>query len=123
MTGHPLTVNALAFDEYQQLTNVTAIYPEAGTGSAQALAYVSLGLVGEAGEIANKVKKVLRDSDGKLSEETRLALLGELGDVHWYLARLATELGASSGLVAQENLNKLLDRKERGVLKGSGDTR
>jgi NTP pyrophosphatase (non-canonical NTP hydrolase) len=97
--------------------------PEAGSGSAGALAYVTLGLVGEAGEIANKVKKVLRDSEGVVSDEIRETLVGELGDVMWYVARLATELQTSSGLVAQENLNKLLDRKERGVLKGSGDTR
>jgi NTP pyrophosphatase (non-canonical NTP hydrolase) len=120
---HPLTTSALSFDEYQQLTAVTAIYPEAGSGSAGALAYVTLGLVGEAGEIANKVKKVLRDSEGVVSDEIRETLVGELGDVMWYVARLATELQTSSGLVAQENLNKLLDRKERGVLKGSGDTR
>jgi Predicted pyrophosphatase len=121
--SHPLTTNAISFDEYQQLTSVTAIYPEAGTGSAQALAYVALGLVGEAGEVANKVKKVLRDADGVVSDEIREALVGELGDVMWYLARLATELKTSSGNVAQENLNKLLDRKDRGVLGGSGDQR
>jgi hypothetical protein len=93
---HPLTTSALSFDEYQQLTAVTAIYPEAGSGSAGALAYVTLGLVGEAGEV---------------------------GDVTWYLARLATELQVSLGDVGQKNLDKLLDRKDRGVLQGSGDTR
>ena len=121
--SHLLTTNAITFDDYQQLTATTAIYPEAGSGSAQALAYVALGLVGEAGEVANKVKKVLRDSNGEVSDEVREALVGELGDVMWYLARLATELQTSSGNVAQENLNKLLSRKERGVLGGSGDQR
>lgn len=121
--SHPLTTNAITFDDYQQLTATTAIYPEAGDGSAQALAYVALGLVGEAGEVANKVKKILRDSNGVITDEVREALIGELGDVMWYVARLATELKTSSGNVAQENLNKLLSRKERGVLGGSGDQR
>lgn len=119
----PLTSNPQTLEGYQILTEVTAIYPEAGTGSAQALAYVALGLVGEAGEVANKVKKVLRDSDGEVSEEVRQALVGEVGDVLWYLARLSTELKTSLGVVGQENITKLLDRKDRGVLKGSGDTR
>jgi NTP pyrophosphatase (non-canonical NTP hydrolase) len=120
---HDLVHTPLAFDTYQKLTTVTAIYPEAGTGSAGALAYVALGLVGEAGEVANKVKKILRDSNGEVSPEVRQALIDEVGDVTWYLARLATELQVSLGDVGQKNLDKLLDRKDRGVLQGSGDTR
>jgi len=118
-----LTSNALELEEYQRMTDTTAIYPEAGDGSAQALAYVTLGLTGEAGEVANKVKKILRDSSGVVSDAVREDLLKETGDILWYLARLATELGASLGQVGQDNLNKLLDRKERGVIGGSGDVR
>jgi len=73
--------------------------------------------------VANKVKKVLRDSGGQVSEEVRQTLVAEVGDVLWYLARLSTELKTSLGVVGQENINKLLDRKERGVLGGAGDTR
>jgi NTP pyrophosphatase (non-canonical NTP hydrolase) len=121
--SNPLTSNPQTLEGYQILTEQTAIYPEAGTGSAQALAYVALGLVGEAGEVANKVKKVLRDSDGQVSEEVRQTLVAEVGDVLWYLARLSTELKTSLGVIGQENITKLLDRKDRGVLGGSGDTR
>lgn len=106
------------FNEYQKFTDQTAIYPEAGTGGDEALKYVALGLVGEAGEIANKVKKIMRDGT-----YDPVALSDELGDVLYYVARLATELGTSLNLVAKENTHKLLDRKDRGVLRGSGDAR
>jgi len=118
-----LTSNALELEEYQRLTDSTAIYPETGTGSAQALAYVALGLTGEAGEVSNKVKKILRDSKGEVSDEIRDYLVAEVGDTLWYLARLATELGVSLGQVGQANLDKLNSRKERGVIGGSGDVR
>lgn len=94
------------FNAYQQTTRSTAIYPEAGTGSVLALAYVGLGL-GEVGEIQGKLKKVLRDDAGQLSQEKREALVGELGDVLWYCARLADELGVSLSQVADLNLGKL----------------
>jgi NTP pyrophosphatase (non-canonical NTP hydrolase) len=111
----------LSFTEYQVITASTAIYP--GQGTSLGLSYVTLGLVGEAGEIANKVKKVLRDDGGIVSEEKREAVLAELGDVLWYLARLADELDSSLEQSASENISKLLDRQTRGVLGGSGDTR
>lgn len=110
------------FDEYQEMAGTTAMYPEMNTGSALALAYVGLGL-GEAGEIQNKLKKILRDSGGLVTPETRLALLNEAGDVLWYLARMCTELGAELGDVAEMNVEKLTSRKERGVIQGSGDNR
>jgi NTP pyrophosphatase (non-canonical NTP hydrolase) len=108
------------FNEYQYKANQTAIYPDAGRGSLTALAYVSLGLAGEAGEIANKVKKLLRDGD---SPEKRKALQKECGDVAWYLAQLCTELDTPLDYVAQQNIEKLSDRKERGVIQGNGDNR
>lgn len=106
------------FSEYQSAAQDTAIYPGAGTGEDYALAYVALGLAGEAGEFANKIKKLLRD--GTFDAED---LAAELGDVLWYLAQSATELGTSLRLIARDNAAKLSDRQERGVIGGSGDDR
>lgn len=111
------------FDVYQLATAETAIYPGTGEGEAAALTYVTLGLTGEAGEIANKVKKILRDSGGEISSEVRADLAKELGDVLWYLTRLADELGYSLYGIANENMKKLASRAERGVIGGSGDNR
>lgn len=108
----------ITFDEYQNLAKTTAIYPK-----ERGLEYVVLGLVGEAGELANKVKKVIRDDGGVLSEDKRKDLLKEAGDVTWYLASLFTELKESFGNAAQNNIDKLFSRKERGTLGGSGDNR
>lgn len=109
----------MTFTEYQLKSRGTAIYPEAGRN----IVYPVLGLVGEAGEIANKVKKIQRDDGGELSQDRREALKDELGDVLWYLAQVATELNLNLDDLANENLSKLFSRKERGVLHGSGDTR
>lgn len=108
-------------NDYQKSSSVTAIYP--GQGDIGGLAYVTLGLAGEAGEIANKVKKILRDHEGEISDEVKLDLLKEGGDALWYLARFVDELGGHLGTVADDNLRKLLDRQRRGVLTGSGDSR
>ena len=113
--------NELTFDGYQLATSATAIYP-ADTEIA-ALSYVTLGLVGEAGEIANKVKKILRDGAGEVTPAIRKTLASEVGDVLWYLTRLADELGYSIEEIAADNLSKLLDRLNRDVLQGSGDNR
>jgi NTP pyrophosphatase (non-canonical NTP hydrolase) len=107
------------FAAYQSLSRRTATYPHAGTD----LTYPALGLCGEAGEVAEKVKKTLRDDGGVLSDERRDALARELGDVLWYLSQLATEAGLDLEEIAAENLDKLLSRQERGVLRGSGDDR
>ncbi len=111
-----------SFDRYQEILNATAIYPEAGTGSWIALVYVALGL-GEAGELQGKVKKILRDDNFIITDEKREAILAELGDTLWYVCRVAQELGADLSDVAQANVDKLLDRRERDVLGGSGDNR
>lgn len=89
----------------------------------RALEYVLLGLSGEAGELCNKYKKILRDDDSKLSDEKRLALIDEAGDVAFYLARLAFELGSNLDEVMLANVVKLRSRKSRGVISGSGDGR
>lgn len=111
------------FDDYQQWTLSTAVYPDAGTGNPAALTYAALGLCGEAGEVADKLKKVLRDKGGILDVPTKSAVAAELGDVLWYVARLADEIGLDLSDVVQSNRQKLTSRQERGVLKGSGDDR
>lgn len=108
----------MTLEAYQEEARKTALYPE-----AYRLLYPTLGLAGEAGELANKVKKVLRDHGGVLTEEAREALLLELGDVLWYVAQVATDLGVSLEAVAQKNLEKLRSRAERGRIGGSGDLR
>jgi len=106
------------FDLYQHLASETAIYPE-----EQRITYPALGLCGESGEVAEKVKKLFRDDNGELSEERREALKKEIGDCFWYLAALAKDLDISLADAAHANLVKLFDRRDRGVLKGDGDNR
>ena len=101
---------------YQQQASETAIYQNK-------LIYPTLGLVGEAGEIANKVKKILRDSAGEMQEDARQNLISELGDVLWYVAALATDLGTELSEVANKNIEKLNSRKNRRTIGGSGDNR
>lgn len=114
--------SAQSFDAYQAAVATTAIYPDSGKGSALALAYVGLGL-GEAGEIQGKIKKILRDDAGQVTDATRIALAKEAGDLLWYVARLASEISMPLEVIAQMNINKLADRQQRGVLGGSGDDR
>jgi NTP pyrophosphatase (non-canonical NTP hydrolase) len=105
--------------DYQRRSRVTAVYPDAGSN----LTYPALGLCGEAGEAAEKVKKAIRDDGGELTPERRDALAAELGDVLWYVAQLATEAGLELDQIARANLDKLLSRLDRAVLQGSGDFR
>ncbi|HEX6270680.1 MAG TPA: nucleoside triphosphate pyrophosphohydrolase family protein [Anaerolineales bacterium] len=107
------------FNEYQTKSRKTAGYPAIG----HSVIYPTLGLVNEAGEVAGKIKKVFRDKDGQISEETREALKAELGDVLWYLAQVATELDVSLNEIAEHNIAKLYDRLDRGKIRGEGDTR
>lgn len=107
-----------SFYEYEKLAQQFALYPEAGTGSPMALAYTALGLSGEAGEASEKVKKLIRDGTFD-----KALTLKELGDVLWYLTAMAKEMGYVLSDVAEVNIIKLLDRRERGQLQGSGDTR
>jgi NTP pyrophosphatase (non-canonical NTP hydrolase) len=107
------------FSEYQARSRETAVYPDAGNN----IVYPALGLCGEAGETAEKVKKAIRDDGGTLTEERREAIAAELGDVLWYVAQLATEAGLELEEVAQANLDKLASRQRRAVLHGSGDDR
>ncbi len=107
------------FTEYQQKSRATAKYPIIGHG----VIYPTLGLTNEAGEVSGKIKKVFRDKNGIVSEETRQAIKAELGDVLWYLAQVATELNLSLDEIAEYNIAKLLDRQARGKIRGDGDNR
>lgn len=115
------TANAYTLDNYQEDTGITAIYPGHGQATPIAFAYLALKLNGEAGEVGEAYAKFLRN-DYDL-EEAKRRISKELGDVLWYISQLASELDLSLGDVAANNIRKLIDRKQRGVLQGSGDDR
>lgn len=106
------------FNTYQQQAATTAVYPESAK-----YVYPTLGLCGEAGEVAEKIKKVIRDNGGVFTEEKKKEIIKEVGDVLWYIAALLSDLGVTMDEVAVGNLEKLFSRKERGVLNGNGDNR
>lgn len=106
------------FDDYQRAAQRTAVYPDANR-----VVYPALGLASEAGEVAGKIKKVLRDQGGDFEAAPLDALRDELGDVLWYVAVLATDLGLSLDEIAACNLDKLGSRASRGTLGGEGDRR
>lgn len=110
----------ITLKEYQDWTVSTAMYPHAETGNVEELMYLALGLTGEAGEVANKVKKLFRDGE---NQELRTELAKELGDVMWYMARLSSVLKVDLTETLAKNVTKLESRKARGVLTGSGDNR
>jgi len=107
------------FNEYQQESRKTAIYPDLGKN----FIYPALGLCGECGEIAEKIKKIMRDNSGIVSLESKDEIKKELGDVLWYVAALCSELGLKLNDVTEFNINKLRSRKERNLLHGDGDDR
>lgn len=109
---------ALTLDDYQEGALDTRGYP--GT---LAITYPALGLAGEVGEVCELLKKAMRDDGGLIRSDRHERLLYELGDVLWYLAVLASDLGLSLGEVAQANLDKLADRKRRNVIRGDGSNR
>lgn len=121
----------MTMTEYQKRTHETAVFPtcfvadrKEDTGMVETRwVYCALGLVGESGEVAEKLKKVLRDNNGVISKEAKNLIAKELGDVLWYVSELATAVGLDLEYIACHNIQKLADRAERGVLQGSGDTR
>lgn len=110
---------SLTFHEYEDRAKSTALYPDRGHN----LYYPTLGLSGESGEVAEKIKKIYRDEKGTLTPERRAEIAKELGDVLWYVAALCHEIGVTMEDVARGNLIKLSSRKTRGVINGSGDER
>ncbi len=106
------------FNKYQETAVETAIYPD-----THRILYPALGMAGEAGEVANKVKKIIRDGTENLPEDWKDQIAGEIGDVLWYCAALSNDIGIPLALIAAQNRDKLLARKQKGTLQGSGDTR
>ncbi|MBP6962760.1 nucleoside triphosphate pyrophosphohydrolase family protein [Candidatus Saccharibacteria bacterium] len=113
------------FNEYQKKAMTTELMKRSAILSAHDPAFVAkiLGLVGEAGEVAEKFKKIVRDKNGVVSEEDKADIEKELGDVLWYISAVADYLGLTLEQVADKNLQKLFSRRDRGVQKGSGDNR
>ncbi len=116
----------MEMNEYQKLASRTATFNSDELDEkefARQVAYLALGVTGEAGEVAEKVKKILRDDEGSISDEKKEELKKELGDVLWYLSQMARMLGYSFEDVAQTNIDKLWNRHKRDVIKGEGDNR
>lgn len=110
-------------DVYQEQAWRTAAYENRGVSHWMGLAYAALGAAGEAGEIANKVKKVNRDDNMELTAERRNSIIDEVGDCLWYLAALCTEINIPFSVVAERNLSSLADREARQMIWGEGDKR
>ena len=126
----------MKMNEYQRRARITAIYPKESK-----VIYPALGLAGEAGEVCEKIKKIMRgdlakeiksnkqnlskwfDNAGKLQRESNARIGKELGDVLWYVANLASDLGLTLDEIATQNIDKLRDRERRDVLQGDGDDR
>jgi len=130
----------LTFDKYEETVVETGIYHDSISKYVDSLnipkeedrkrlhkllstLYCTLGLIGEAGEIAEKMKKIIRDKNCEVNEADEELLIKEDGDVLWYVGALGKELNASMETVALHNINKLESRKQRGVISGSGDNR
>lgn len=108
----------MTLDDYQKAARQTALYPD-----EHRVTYPALGLASEAGEVAGKVKKVLRDRGGDFGDAQIEAIRDELGDVLWYVAVLAADLGLSLDDIAANNVEKLRSRMARGRIQGNGDQR
>lgn len=108
----------MTLNEYQNLALETAIYPK-----EYKVIYPALGITGEAGECSDKVKKVIRDNSGEFTNDKKQEIAKEIGDVLWYCATLAHDIGYTLEEVGEMNVAKLSSRKERNKLNGSGDNR
>lgn len=113
-----MAMSELQFNEYCKLAASTDRYPN----ECKPWVY-ALGLTGEAGELADKIKKVYRDKGGVFKQEERDAIAKELGDVLWYVTRLGATFGYPLEHIAAMNVEKLADRAKRGKIGGSGDDR
>jgi len=108
----------MKISEYSEAAAETAIYSQ-----AHAILYPALGMAGEAGEVANKVKKIIRDGIDKQPDDWREQIAAEIGDVLWYCAALARDINIPLATIAAQNRDKLQARKQKGTLQGSGDNR
>ena len=108
----------MTLEEYQGIIAKTAIFPK-----ELGLLYPGLGLCGEAGEVAEKIKKIYRDKQGEITTEDKQALKKELGDVIWYVTAIAEQLGLTLNEILEANYDKLIKRRETNTLSGSGDNR
>ena len=106
----------LTFNDYQKTARETAIYKDG-------IFYPTLGLCGESGEVADKIKKIYRDNNGIISEDNKEQLVKEMGDVLWYLANMATDLNVTLEDVARKNLEKIQIRHQKNLIHGEGDNR
>lgn len=108
----------MKLNDYQKMALETAIYP-----NEYKVIYPALGMAGEAGEVADKVKKIIRDNNSKIDNEKALEIVKEIGDVLWYCATMANDLGFDLETIAKMNYQKLHSRQQRGVIGGNGDNR
>ena len=106
----------LTFNDYHKSDRATAIYKDG-------IFYPALGLCGESGEVADKIKKIYRDNNGIISEDNKEQLVKEMGDVLWYLANMATDLNMTLEDVARKNLEKIQIRQQKNLIHGEGDNR
>ncbi len=113
------------FDDYQKKAITTDLFNKSDNKELFSIAFLEklLGITGEAGELADKIKKILRDKEGVLNEEDKKEITKELGDILWYVSAVAYYLDVPFHQIAEDNLQKLLSRKDRGVLNGQGDNR
>ena len=111
-------MNIKGISDYQRVAQTSAVYPE-----DKAIEYLVLGLASEAGEVAGKYKKIIRDKYGLMDADSKVALADEIGDVLWYVAMLSLELGFTLDAIAINNAVKLHDRMSRGAIRGDGDKR
>ena len=108
----------MTFNEYQEKSLITAIYP-----TNYKIVYPVLALNGEAGEVAEKIKKVLRDNNGNFSKDKCQEIAKELGDCLWYISAIANDIGYSLDEIAEMNINKIVNRQQNNQIHGNGDDR
>lgn len=113
-----IEVKEFSFSDYQSIASSTKQY-----GAGRPIEYPALKLNGEAGEVAEKVGKTLRDNNGEYTEEIKLGIMKELGDVLWYIAAIATDMGYNLSEVASMNVQKITKRRAENKISGSGDDR
>ncbi len=108
----------MEMNEYQQAALQTAVYPQ-----EMKIVYPLIGITGETGEVAEKIKKVIRDNNAVFSDDDRREIAKEIGDILWYISSLSSDIGYSLDEIAAMNIDKITSRNERGKIHGEGDNR